>query len=46
MKFETYWTIVPIVSIGLPAFGWLALWLTRRRENAMGSASALPVLRC
>ncbi len=29
MSLETYWLLVPLVGLGLSAFGWLALWLTR-----------------
>jgi hypothetical protein len=31
MTFETYWLAVPLIGIGLSAFGWLALWMTRGR---------------
>ena len=33
MTIETYWLITPLALIGLSGFGWLALWLTRRREK-------------
>jgi hypothetical protein len=29
MSLDTYWMIVPLAGIGLSAFGWRALWLTR-----------------
>ncbi len=30
MSIQTYWTVVPLVGIGLSGFGWLALWLTQK----------------
>jgi hypothetical protein len=34
MTLETYWLVVPLIGIGLSGFGWLALWITRRRNHA------------
>lgn len=33
MSFETYWLVAPLALLGLSAFGWLALWLTRPRHR-------------
>ena len=32
MKFETYWSIVPLVGIGLCAIAAVVLWWTRLRH--------------
>jgi hypothetical protein len=29
MSLQTYWLVVPLAGIGLSAFGWLAIWITR-----------------
>jgi hypothetical protein len=32
VSLQTYWLVVPLAGIGLSAFGWLALWLSRRQR--------------
>jgi len=39
MSLHTYWLIVPLAGIGLSAFGWLALWITRPHRKH-GNAAA------
>jgi hypothetical protein len=39
MNLQTYWLAVPLVGNGLSGFGWLALWITRRREKRDHHAS-------
>ncbi|HME25095.1 MAG TPA: hypothetical protein VKI44_27840 [Acetobacteraceae bacterium] len=39
MSLATYWLIVPLAGIGLSAFGWLALWITRS-HGKRGKAAA------
>ena len=34
MSLQTYWFIAPLAGIGLSAFGWLALWVTRSHGKA------------
>lgn len=33
MSLQTYWLVVPLVGIGLSAFGWLALLFTRKKPT-------------
>ena len=40
MSLETYWLVVPLVGIGLSAFGWAWLWLMRHREAKAVSKAA------
>ena len=40
MSLEIYWTVTPLVLLGLSGLGWLGLWITSR-----GQRSTLAVLR-
>jgi hypothetical protein len=33
MSFDTYWTVTPLVLIGLSGMGWAALWITPRHDR-------------
>ena len=33
MSLQTYWLVVPLALLGLSGFGWLALWMTRKKPE-------------